>query len=182
MLNRDSLPAASRPSIRRAGAEELLRLWRGRSDGNTPPTAVFFADHIRHENAEFWALERSGELIGGRGQSSAVSPARLFRNDQGVPPGPLLYGRGDAPPGLSLLSAAVQNAVMPAPPAKRTDAPAGLSRRFVPERQTIENRSLTAPGSAQVRDLFLYTAAGARRVIGGPAASRSAPGAAFTGF
>lgn len=64
MLNRDSLPAASRPSIRRAGAEELLRLWRGRSGGNTPPTAVFFADHIRHENAEFWALERSGELIG----------------------------------------------------------------------------------------------------------------------
>lgn len=53
MLNRDSLPAASRPSIRRASAEELLRLWRGRSGGNTPPTAVFFADHIRHENAEF---------------------------------------------------------------------------------------------------------------------------------
>lgn len=64
MLNRDSLPATPRPSIRRASAEELLRLWRGRSGGNTPPTAVFFADHIRHENAEFWALERSGELIG----------------------------------------------------------------------------------------------------------------------
>ncbi len=209
-----------------------------------PAHGCLFADHIRHENAEFWALERSGELIGelyvfkslpdrdfadgrtkaylcaflvreadrGKGLGSQLLSAVLARLKAngfryatiGVEKGdeanlrlyrrhgfsvtikecrldPALWTRRCAPGPVPAFCCCPKRCNTD--PAGKEDGRAG---GFVPtlcaRRQTTENRSLTAPGSALVGDLFLYAAAGARRVIGGPAASRSAPGAAFTGF
>ncbi len=50
--------------IRKASAEEMLKLWGHRDADQAPPTARFFYRNISSGNAVFWTVEREGELIG----------------------------------------------------------------------------------------------------------------------
>ena len=50
--------------IRKATAEEMLTLWGYEDIDNASPTAQFFYHNIFAGNAVFWALDKSGELIG----------------------------------------------------------------------------------------------------------------------
>ena len=50
--------------IRKATAEEMLRLWGYRDAGAAPPTARYFYRHISSGNAVFWTIEDGGELVG----------------------------------------------------------------------------------------------------------------------
>lgn len=50
--------------IKKATAEEMLTLWGYEDIENASPTARFFYRNISEENAVFWALDNSGELIG----------------------------------------------------------------------------------------------------------------------
>ena len=50
--------------IRKATAEEMLRLWGYRDAGAAPPTARYFYRHISSGNAVFWTVEDGEELVG----------------------------------------------------------------------------------------------------------------------
>ncbi len=50
--------------IRKASAEEMLKLWGYEDANQAPPTARFFYRGIAAGNAVFWTVERDGELIG----------------------------------------------------------------------------------------------------------------------
>ncbi len=50
--------------IRRAAEHELLELWGYESVHTASSNAKFFCDNIERGNAEFWALDHDGELVG----------------------------------------------------------------------------------------------------------------------
>lgn len=50
--------------IRKAAEQELLELWGYESIQTASSNARFFCDNIKRGNAEFWALDYDGELVG----------------------------------------------------------------------------------------------------------------------
>ena len=50
--------------IRRASAEEMLRLWGYRDAETASPAARYFYRNINAGNAVFWTIDSDGELIG----------------------------------------------------------------------------------------------------------------------
>ena len=50
--------------VRKATGEEMLELWGYRESDAVSPTARFFYDNISSGNADFWATEDNGKLIG----------------------------------------------------------------------------------------------------------------------
>lgn len=50
--------------IRKATEKEMLSLWGYETMDSAPPTALFFAQNISSGNAEFWALDDDGQMIG----------------------------------------------------------------------------------------------------------------------
>ena len=50
--------------IRKAAEHELLELWGYESIHTASYNAKFFCDNIKSGNAEFWALDYDGELVG----------------------------------------------------------------------------------------------------------------------
>ena len=50
--------------IRKAGGEELLKLWGWQTENDASPTAAFFYRNISSGNAVFWTLDNDGVLIG----------------------------------------------------------------------------------------------------------------------
>ena len=50
--------------IRKATADEMLRLWGYQNVNHASPTAKFFYQNISSGNAVFWTLDHNGELIG----------------------------------------------------------------------------------------------------------------------
>lgn len=50
--------------IRQATAQEMLNLWGCGETEALPPTAQFFFDNLTSGNAEFWAVEDGGALVG----------------------------------------------------------------------------------------------------------------------
>ena len=49
--------------IRKATSEEMLALWGYKGIETASPTAKFFYNNITVGNADFWTLDRDGELI-----------------------------------------------------------------------------------------------------------------------
>ena len=50
--------------IRKASADEMLKLWGYEDVNSAPPTAKYFYQNITSGNAVFWTLDDDGELIG----------------------------------------------------------------------------------------------------------------------
>ncbi len=50
--------------IRKAGGEEMLKLWGFPDESTASPTAKFFYRNICSGNAVFWTVDNDGELIG----------------------------------------------------------------------------------------------------------------------
>ncbi len=50
--------------VRKATADEMLKLWGYQDISDASPTAKFFYSNISSGNAVFWALDHAGELIG----------------------------------------------------------------------------------------------------------------------
>lgn len=50
--------------IRKASADEMLKLWGYRDAAAASPTARFFYRNIASGNAVFWTVDHQGELIG----------------------------------------------------------------------------------------------------------------------
>lgn len=50
--------------VRKATAEEMLKLWGYQDADSASPTARFFHDSIKNGNAVFWTADNEGELIG----------------------------------------------------------------------------------------------------------------------
>ena len=50
--------------IRKATADEMLRLWGYQNVNHASPTTKFFYQNISSGNAVFWTLDHNGELIG----------------------------------------------------------------------------------------------------------------------
>ena len=51
-------------TVRKATGEEMLEQWGYREPDAVSPTARFFYDNISSGNADFWATENDGILIG----------------------------------------------------------------------------------------------------------------------
>ena len=49
--------------IRRASAEEMLKLWNYDDENTASATARFFYRNISSGNAVFWTVDNDGELI-----------------------------------------------------------------------------------------------------------------------
>ena len=49
--------------IRKATAAEMLELWGYKELDTASPTAKFFYDNINTGNADFWTIDKDGELI-----------------------------------------------------------------------------------------------------------------------
>ena len=50
--------------VRKATVQEMLSLWGCKNTDSAPPTALFFAQNISSQNAEFWTLNDNGQIIG----------------------------------------------------------------------------------------------------------------------
>ena len=51
-------------TIRQATSEEMLALWGCAKADEVSPTVRFFAENLSSGNAEFWALDEGGTLVG----------------------------------------------------------------------------------------------------------------------